>query len=301
MVRKPVHQQRVGAHIPRSGDSVRNSNRLLPDRPRIGHLKNFCSGVKKLSEVGEINMGANVIGSEVLHRIKRSEIDPLRDLLPSLNLQRRLSAIGGDRRNRLTFASAHLESKPGLTIGIVEIDITSGQIRDAEGRHDRFVSDVLQTLEFQIHLNLSFTSSYGEQQANKRQCAIYHAVNYRNSSQKKLGSSLGLIQFAALLPTSLWSSTIVGCNHRTSCSLMSRRGAYRPIALGRRDTLGRGKKLQQLCGFRLNGLQFVIVINQNPVTEIPSLTASRGRTGLHGSTFLPHFYCCRRGRQCCFR
>ena len=159
MVRKPVHQQRVGAHIPRSGDSVRNSNRLLPDRPRIGHLKNFCSGVKKLPEVGEINMGANVIGSEVLHRIKRSEIDPLRDLLPSLNLQRRLSAIRGDGRNRLTFASAHLESKPGLTIGIVEIDITSGQIRDAEGRHHRFVSDVLQTLEFQIHLNLCFTSN----------------------------------------------------------------------------------------------------------------------------------------------
>src|SRR5439155_8466003 len=106
---------------------------------------------------------------------------------------------------------------------------------------------------------------------------------------------------AAFLPTSLPSSTIVRCNHRTSCSLMSRHDAYRPIALARRDTLGSGKKLQQLYESRLNRLQFVIVINQNPVTEIPSLTASRGRTGLHGSTFLPHFYCCRRGRQCCFR
>src|SRR5205823_11172665 len=107
--------------------------------------------------------------SEVLHRINRSEIDPLRDLLPSLNLQRRLSAIRGDGRNRLTFPSAHLESKPGLTIGIVEIDITSGQIRDAEGRHDRFVSDVLKTLEFQIHLNLRLTSNCGEEKTNKRQ------------------------------------------------------------------------------------------------------------------------------------
>src|SRR4029453_19355816 len=122
-------------------------------------------------------MGANVIGAEVLHRIKRSEIDPLRDFLPSLNLQRRLSSIRGNGRNRLTFASAYLESNPGLTIGIVEIDITSGQIRNTEGRHHRFVSDVLQTLEFQIHLNLRFASSCGEQKANKRQCAFYHAVN----------------------------------------------------------------------------------------------------------------------------
>src|SRR6266480_7726026 len=125
MVRKPVREQRVRAHISWSGDSVRDSNRFLPDRPRIGHLKNLCSGVKKLPQIGEINMRTNVIGAEVLHRIQRSKIDPLRDLLPSLNLQRRLSAIPGDGRDRLTFASAHLEAKPGLTISIMEIDIAA--------------------------------------------------------------------------------------------------------------------------------------------------------------------------------
>src|SRR6266496_2351131 len=126
MVRKLIRQQRVRAHISRSGDAVRDSNRSLPDRPRIGHLKDLCSGVKKLPQIGEINMRTNVIGAELLYRIKRSEIDPLGDLLPRLNLQRRLSTIRGDWRNRLTFASTYLESKPGLTIGIMKIDIASG-------------------------------------------------------------------------------------------------------------------------------------------------------------------------------
>src|SRR5207253_4209018 len=121
VVGKPVGEQRVGAHIAGSGNTVWDPNCFLPNRPRIGHLENLCSRVKKFSQIGEINMRANVISAEVLHRIKRSEIEPLDDLLPSLNLQGRLSATCGEGRNRLTFASGHLESKPRLTICIMKI------------------------------------------------------------------------------------------------------------------------------------------------------------------------------------
>ena len=40
MIRKSVAQQRVCAGVPGCGNSVGNSDCLLPDWPRIGYLKN---------------------------------------------------------------------------------------------------------------------------------------------------------------------------------------------------------------------------------------------------------------------
>ena len=55
-----------------------------------------------------------------------------------------------------------------IALGIVKVDVASGQIGDAECRHDRFVGDVLQSLEFQVHLNLPFGSS-GEKEKTRNQ------------------------------------------------------------------------------------------------------------------------------------
>src|SRR5262249_36963837 len=37
---------------------------------------------------------------------------------------------------------------------VVKLNVASGQIRDGNRRHHRFIRDVLQSLEFEVHLNL---------------------------------------------------------------------------------------------------------------------------------------------------
>jgi len=61
-----------------------------------------------------------------------------------------------------------------LTVGIVKVDIASGQIRDAECRYDRFISDVLQSLEFYVHLNLCFGSSWEKDYGDDGQAISNH-------------------------------------------------------------------------------------------------------------------------------
>ena len=53
-----------------------------------------------------------MIDPEIMHGIKRSEINPLRDSLPGFDFQWRLRVAGAGWRNRLTFASSYLEPKP---------------------------------------------------------------------------------------------------------------------------------------------------------------------------------------------
>ena len=76
-------------------------------------------------------MGTNMVSAEIVHRITRSKINPLRDLLPRLNSQGNLRAICGAGRNRLALASGYLKSKPGLPPSIVKIDIASSQVGDS--------------------------------------------------------------------------------------------------------------------------------------------------------------------------
>ena len=82
-----------------------------------------------------------------MHGIERSKIDSLRDSLARFDFERQLRAIGRNRGDGLAFASGHFQSKPRLTIGVVKLDLAPGEIRDAERRHDWFVSDVLQPLQ----------------------------------------------------------------------------------------------------------------------------------------------------------
>jgi hypothetical protein len=88
--------------------------------------------------------------------IQRREIDLAGDSLAGLDSQRRLPICTVERRNRLFLAARDLKAQPGLPVGVVKLNIASGQIRDGNCRHDRFVCDVLQSLEFQIDLNLRF-------------------------------------------------------------------------------------------------------------------------------------------------
>src|SRR5881398_1222080 len=154
MVRKAIGEQRVRAHVPSGSNAVRNSQCLLPDRPRVGHFEDSRWRVKKLCQIREINMRPHVISAEIMYGIKRSEINLSRDSLPGFNFQRRLRRFGAQQSYWLIFISGHLESKPWLSIGIVKFDIASGQICEGKGRYNRFVSDVLHSLEFQVHLNL---------------------------------------------------------------------------------------------------------------------------------------------------
>ena len=148
MIWKAVGKKRVRARVTGRGNAIRDADCLLPDWPGIGDFKNSRWRIKKLTEVGKINIRAHMISAEVLHRIKRSQINLLGNPLPGSNLQWGLSVFGIDRCNGLTFVSSYLKPKPRLTVGIVKVDIASGQIRDAECRYDRFISDVLQSLEF---------------------------------------------------------------------------------------------------------------------------------------------------------
>ena len=99
-------------------------------------------------------MGADMVGSEVLHRVKRTEVDALRDFLASLNLERRLGLAEVHRSDRLPFMGSYFEPEPRLTTFIVKIDIASSQIGNGERGNDRFVGDVLETLQLQLNLKL---------------------------------------------------------------------------------------------------------------------------------------------------
>src|SRR5215470_8883211 len=130
MVRKAVGEKRVRAHVARRFNAIRDADCLLPDWPRIGYFEDSGWGVKKLSEVGEINIRPHMISAEIVHRIKWSQIHLMCDSLPGSDLQGRLIVFGTHRRNRLTVVSSYLKPKPWLPVGIVKVDVASGQIGD---------------------------------------------------------------------------------------------------------------------------------------------------------------------------
>src|ERR1700682_1908143 len=133
-----------------------NADSFLPDRPGVGDLKYFRRRIIKLVQVGEINMRPDMIGAEIVDWIERSEIDFLRHFFSRFDLERRLSGVGFDRSDCLSFLAGDLKSEPRLPFAIAKIDIASGQVRDAKRGDDRFVSDVLQTRQFEIDLDLRF-------------------------------------------------------------------------------------------------------------------------------------------------
>src|SRR6266478_1473959 len=112
MVWESVSEKRVRAHITGRGDAVRNPHRFLPNRPGVGHFENSRRRVKEFPQVREINMRPHMIGAEIVHGIKRSEINLTRDSLTGFDFQRRLCILSVERRYRLTLVSGYLEPKP---------------------------------------------------------------------------------------------------------------------------------------------------------------------------------------------
>src|SRR4030095_326253 len=105
MVRKAVREKRVRTHVARRGNAIRDADCLLPDWSRVGYFKNSRWGIKKLSQIGKINICPHVISAEIVHWINWSQIDLMRDSLPGFDLQGRLIALGGYWRNGLAFVS----------------------------------------------------------------------------------------------------------------------------------------------------------------------------------------------------
>src|ERR1044071_438572 len=89
------------------------------------------------------------------------------------------------------------------------------------------------------------------------------------------------------------------CALRPLILLGSARGARFNVSSLCRALLGCRKKLQKPRWFGLNGLQFIIVINSDPISEIFSL--STVCQGTPGFTFLPGSDACCRLRKRRFR
>src|SRR5262249_20462211 len=123
-------------------------------------------GVEKFSEVREVNVRAYMIGTVCMDGIERREIDLAGDSLAGLDSQRRLSICTAERRDRLFLAARDLKAQPGLPVRVVKFNIAPGQIRDGDCRHDRFICDVLQSLEIQVYLDLCFRR--GGKKKNKK-------------------------------------------------------------------------------------------------------------------------------------
>ncbi|KAG0505257.1 MAG: hypothetical protein Udaeo_14090 [Candidatus Udaeobacter sp.] len=154
MVWKTIGHQRISAHI--AARASWNSHGLLPDRPRIRDFEDPGAGVEKFSQIREVDIRAHMIGAEFVDGIERRKIDLAGDSLPGYDSQRWLSICTAERRDRLFLTARDLKAQPGLPFRVVKFNVASGQICDGNRRDDRFVSNVLQSLEFQVDLDLRF-------------------------------------------------------------------------------------------------------------------------------------------------
>src|SRR5437762_3655672 len=154
MIRKTIGHQRIRADLTGSGSTPRNSDCLLPDRPRIGDFENPGSRVEEFSQVREVNIRSHMVSAKLVDGIKWREIDLLGDPLPGGDFQSRLGLCSPERPDGLLVAAGEFECQPELPVRVVKLNIASSQVCDGDRRHHRFIRYVLQSLEFQVHLNL---------------------------------------------------------------------------------------------------------------------------------------------------
>ena len=107
-------------------------------------------------------MGTNVVGAEIVHRKEGRDINLLRYPFSRFDFQWGLNRICLQYSDQLSILTGHLESEPRLTGSIVQINVASGQIGDADGCDDRFVGNVLQPRQLEIDLNLGERRTGGE-------------------------------------------------------------------------------------------------------------------------------------------
>jgi len=70
------------------------------------------------------------------------------------DVERGFSRLRSERREETAFARGDFEAEPVLATVIVEINVTSGEIRDLDRSDDRLVRDVIEAFELQFHLDL---------------------------------------------------------------------------------------------------------------------------------------------------
>ena len=85
MIGEAVAEQRVGADVARCSNTLGNAYCLLPDRPGVRYLEYSCLRVEKPVQIGKVNVRPDMVHARVVNEIKGSEVDPLRDFLPSFN------------------------------------------------------------------------------------------------------------------------------------------------------------------------------------------------------------------------
>src|SRR5438874_13243730 len=95
-----------------------------------------------------------MVSAKLVRGIKRREINLPCDPLPGGDFQSRLRLCAAEGSDRLFLTAAELESQPGLAVSIVKLNIASSQICDGNRRQYGFIGNVLESLEFQFHLDL---------------------------------------------------------------------------------------------------------------------------------------------------
>src|SRR5438128_2730048 len=123
-----MRKQRISPQFARAHRSVRHTNSLLPNRTGVRYLEDLGRRRKKAIQIGEINVGADMISTDVVHGKSRRQIDFSRDGLARFQMKSGLRDILGKRSDEMVFACIDLKTDPVLAFFIVEIDVAACEI-----------------------------------------------------------------------------------------------------------------------------------------------------------------------------
>jgi len=122
------------------------ANRALPDGARGGDLENLSLCVKEFVQIGEENIAAHVVDTEILNGKERGEINLAREGSAGGDLQWRvLRAL--NRCEEAAAVAGNFKAVPGLVAAIAQLDIASGEVGNRDRGKHRLVSNILQTAE----------------------------------------------------------------------------------------------------------------------------------------------------------
>src|SRR3954454_2541448 len=117
-------KQRVSANLARVGGTFGHADRALPDRSRVADLNDLALRIEEFIQVREVDVGADVVRAEVVHRIDRREVYLSRDRLAGSDAQRRLSRLIR-RGEEASFLCGHLKAKPLLAVFVAQLDVSA--------------------------------------------------------------------------------------------------------------------------------------------------------------------------------
>src|SRR5262249_55859660 len=178
VIGKAVGHERIGANISLHTAFFGHAHGFLPDRSRIGNFENLGLGIEELVEIGKINMGPDMIRSEIMNAKQRCEIDLSGNTFAGRDVKWFARSVR-DRRNGSAFVCGNFKTEPRLALCVVQIEISSGEVCDREVRHHRFVGDVLETGKLQLDLDFCERARGDEAKADEQPPQPHESVNYR--------------------------------------------------------------------------------------------------------------------------